>query len=56
MLIYILGDKMDMTSESTSMEELKKRMMYYKSKITDKYNRAYSHSKRITIARELLEL
>ena len=45
---------MDMTSESTSMEELKKRMMYYKSKITDKYNRAYSHSKRITIARELL--
>lgn len=45
---------MESASEITSIERLKQQMIYYNKKITDKYNRAYSASKRLVLARELI--
>lgn len=45
---------MDNVLEQTANERLKAQMRYYKSKITDKYNRAHSYSKRMILARELI--
>jgi len=43
-----------MEDNLNKLEKLRKNMDLYKSKLTDKYNRAYSHSKRLAIADELM--